>query len=229
MRHPSTLLILILLLLGCRSETHTAAEPSKMPTPSKFVFDGHEYRIVTGQITASIGDPYWCDTYNDGNGKAIAWSIHFSTESDDEELSPPNVDFDGIQIDVPNWHDLVGYSTRWGDAINIETDDRYGMVYVYDHQLISNGSVQITARDGKSFLVEATGQNEQGQRFTIVSPAEFMGIYVRGSEKDSDETIRARLKQYLDDVNLTGTPFMLEHEYGSGVKMGQSFYFPKTD
>jgi hypothetical protein len=30
---------------------------------------------------------------------------------------------------------------------------------------------------------------------------------VHGSETDSDETIRARLKQYINDANLTSTPF----------------------
>ena len=200
-----------------------------MPTESQFIFDGHEYQIKNAQIVAAIGDPYWCDTYNNGNGKSISWSISFDTTSDNDDLSPPNVDFDGININVKNWHDLVGYKTKWSDSINSETDDRYGMTYVYDHQLISNGSVQISARRGADFQIIASGQNEEGQRFTINAPAEFKGIYVHGSENDTDESIRKRVKQQIDDSNLTGSPFKLEHKYGSGVKMGQSFYNPKTD
>jgi hypothetical protein len=200
-----------------------------MPNTSQFTFDGHAYQIVKAEITAAIGDPYWCDTYNHGKGKSISWFILFETESDDDELFPPSVDFDGIQIDVKNWHDLVGYQTQWTTPINPNTDDRYGMTYVYDHQLISRGHIQITGRDGAKFHVVASGQNEWGEGFAINAPAEFMGIYVRGSEIDNDETIRVRLKQYLDDVNLTGTPFKLSHKYDSGVRMGESFYSPKPD
>lgn len=199
-----------------------------MQSTSKFIFDGHDYRIVSSRIDAAIGDPYWCDTYNKGKGKTISWSIRFETETDDGELSPPNVNLDGIQIDVRNWHDLVGHQSQWKEAINPETDARYGMTYVYDHQLISNGSVQITNRNGTKFQVVASGTNEEGQRFSIDAPAEFMGIYVHGSETDSDGTIRSRLKHYIDDANLTGTSFKLDHKYDSGVKMGQSFYRPAT-
>jgi hypothetical protein len=200
-----------------------------MPNKSQFTFDGHAYQIVKAEIMATIGDPYWCDTYNHGKGKAIAWFILFETESDDDELSPPSVDFDGIQIDVKNWHDLVGCQTQWTESINPATDDRYGMTYVFDHQLISKGRIQITARDGTRFQVVASGENEYGDKFAINAPAEFMGIYVRGSESDNDETIRARLKQYIDDVHLAGTPFKLGHKYGSGVRMGESIYSPKGE
>jgi hypothetical protein len=221
--------ILLLTLAGCRVNTESGAILTKMPNTSKLTFDGHEYRIVKAQIVAAISDPYWCDKYNKGQGKSISWSISFETKTDDAELSPPNVDFDGIQIDVKNWHDLVGYQTQWKDAINAETDNRYGMTYVFDHQLISNGRVHVTARDRTKFQIVASGQNEEGQRFTIDAPAEFMGIYVRGSENDSDETIRARLKHCIDDVNLVGTPFKLDHKYDSGIRMGKSFYSPATE
>src|SRR5262249_53268359 len=152
-------------------------------------------------IIAAISDPYWCDTYNNGQGKSISWSISFKTKTSDDELSPANVDFDVLPIRVKNWHDLVGYKIQWIDPINPETDDRYGLTYVYDHQLISNGSIQITRRDGTRFHIVASGKNEEGQQFTINAAAEFKGIYVHGSETDSDETIRARLKQYIDDAN----------------------------
>lgn len=229
MYRATILFVLATLAFGCRPNTETSNRPAPMPSKSEFTFDGHEYQVVDAQIVAAIGDPYWCDTYNNGQGKSISWSISFETETDDDELSPPNVDFDVLPIRVKNWHYLVGYETQWTDPINAETDDRYGLTYVYDHQLISNGSIQIKKRDGARFQVVASGQNEEGQQFTINAAAEFKGIYVRGSEKDTDETIVDRLRQYIDDANLTGTPFKLDHNYDSGVRMGQSFYSPKTE
>lgn len=160
----------------------------------------------------------------------ISWSIGFETESDNEdEFPPPHVDFDGIEISVKNWHNLVGYEAAWDKPINAQTDERYGMVYVYDHQLISDGRVHITGRNGTEFRIVASGKNEEGQTFSIDAPAVFKGIYVRGSERDSDETIRARLREQIDDTNLIGTPFKLDFKYDSGVKAGTSFYSPKTN
>lgn len=200
-----------------------------------FMFDGHEYEIVHAEIVAAIPDPYWCNTYNDGKGKSISWSIQFDTESDDDELSsdddelfPPSVELD-LQVDVWNWHDLVGYETEWTTSTNPKTNDRYGLVYVYDHQLITRGRLRITSRTGTTFQVVASGLNEEGQTFRIDAPAEFVGIHVRGSEKDTEDSIHARLTQYVDDANLVAQPFELQNEYDSGVKMGTSLYRPSAE
>jgi hypothetical protein len=232
MRRCTTILVVFLTFgFGRQSDPRSADHPTPMPRTSKFTFDGREYPIGKAEIVAAIGDPYWCDTYNHGAGKSIAWSISFEAKTAAGELSPPSVDFDGIQIDVKNknWRDLVGYKTQWNEPINPKTDERYGLTYLSDHLLISNGQVQITNRQGAKFQIVASGKDEEGQQFAINAPAEFKGIYVRGSERDSDETIRARLKQYIDDANLTGTPFTLDRKYDSGVRMGQSFYSPTTD
>jgi len=198
-----------------------------MLNASQFIFDGHQYRIKKAEIVGSIGDPYWCDTYNEGRGKSITWAICFDTETDDDELPPPHVDFDALQINAKNWCNLVGYRERWSAPINPSTDDRYGLTYMYDHQLITSGDIQIMSRDETRFHIVATGQNEEGQQFSINALAEFKGISVRGSERDTDAAIRARLKQYIDDTNLIGTPFTLDYEYDSGIRMGESLYSPK--
>jgi hypothetical protein len=224
-RYTTVHFILLTLVSGCQSNRGSAP----MPRTSQFTFDGREYQIAKAEIIAEIGDPYWCDTYNKGEGKSISWSISFETETDDDQFLPPSVNFDGIQVDVKNWHDLVGYETQWNEPINSETNERYGSTYVDIHLLISNRQVQITDRQGTKFRIVASGKDEEGNQFAIDAPAEFKGIYVRGSERDSDDTIRARLKQCIDDANLTGTPFKLDYRYDSGVRMGQSFFSPTTD
>ncbi len=105
----------------------------------------------------------------------------------------------------------------------------YGTTYVYDHQLIAKGNVNIVARDGDMFHIIADGQDLNEKEFKIDAIARFKGVYVDGSEKDTQESIDARLKQFLDLSTLVGSPFKLENEYGSGVKMGQSFFKPKLD
>lgn len=197
---------------------------------AKCVFDGDDYLIVSAEIVAVIADPYWCDTYNKGDGKGISWVISFETDSDDETLSPPIVDFDGLDLDVRNWHDLVGYKAKWTAPTNRASDERYGIVYVHDHQLISNGSVQILSRDGDMFHVVASGANEEGQAFAIDAKVRFTGVMVNGSDADTEETVRGRLKEFLDDENLVAAPFELrETPYDSGVRMGQAIYSPKPE
>lgn len=200
-----------------------------MSNHSTLVFDGHDFRIVQADIVAAIGDPYWCDTYNHGNEKTISWSIRFLTETDDEGLLAPSVDFDALEIVVPNWHNLTGYQAKWTQPINKATDERYGLTYVYDHQLITAGNLEIVEREGDLFHVLATGENEDGQTFSIDAWARFLGISVRGSECDTDDTIRNRLKQFIDDANLRGSAFQLKGKYESGVRMGESFFTPKPD
>lgn len=222
------LLLLVAPIVGCRPSADVANVSTQMPQTPRFTFDGRDYRIAEATILAAIGDPYWCDTYNNGRGKSISWSICFETPADEEGLSR-HVEFDGFQVNVRNWHDLVGYRARWSGPINPETNEAYGVTYRYDHLLISAGSIQITSRDGTRFRIVASGEDEEGQRFAIDAAAEFRGIYVKGSERDTDETIRARVREYIDDSNLIGSPFELHHQYDSGIRMGHAFYSPKCE
>lgn len=202
----------------------------------KFVFQGREYRIEKAEILAAISDPYWCDKYNRGQGKSLSWLIGFETASSGSrselgiaEFPGPNIDFDGLPIQIKNWHDLKGLEFKWKDPIDPATGEHLGTMYVHDHQSIKNGQVRITSMDGVIFHIVASGQNEEGQEFSIDAPAEFNSIRVHGSEMDNDESIRARLREQIDDSNLSGTPFKLDSDfkYQSGVRGGEAIFTPK--
>lgn len=204
--------------------------------PGKFIFQGREYRIEKAEILAAISDPYWCDKYNRGQGKSLSWLIGFETTSDGSrselgmaEFPGPNVDFAGLSIQIKNWHDLNGLEFKWKDPIDPARDESFGSMYVYDHQSIKNGQVRITSRDGVMFHIVASGQNEEGQQFSIDAPAEFKSICVRGSEMDNDESIRRRLREQIDDSNLNSTPFELDSDfkYESGMRGGEAIFTPK--
>lgn len=209
--------------------TITASSLKQMPETSRLILDGYEYQIVEAEIVAAISDPYWCDTHNSGHDRSICWGIHIETDSDDDDRPPPSVEFNWFQGEFKNWHELAGYQSKWTEPINPDTGKRYGLIYVYDHQLITSGGIRITTRNGSRFHIVATGQNEEGQILSIDAPADFKGIYVHGSESDSDESIRSRLRKYIDDVNLSGTPFLLEGKYDSGIGRGESFFSPILD
>ena len=111
-------------------------ELDDMSKPNIFVFDGREYILARAEIVGVLPDPYWCDTYNKGLGKSFSWSISFETipeEIDDDNISP-QVDFDNLGIvNVLDWQDLVGTSVAWSEPIDSQTNQRYGMTYLYDH------------------------------------------------------------------------------------------------
>lgn len=200
-----------------------------MQSDSRLFLDGQPFSIKEGEIAAAISAPYWCDTYNRGNGKSISWAVTIKGASAPHDFQPPSIYFDGLRINVGNWHDLVGYEESWQDPIDEETGEEYGTIYVHDHQGIANGSIRIVERQGANFRVVAAGENEEGQRFEIDAVAEFLGVKVRGSEFDTNKTANARLRQFLDDSNLVASPFVLKHQYQSGVKMGDAFYTPRTE
>jgi hypothetical protein len=218
-------------IAGCsRSSTES---PQAMATIGRFTFDGQEEEISVAEIVATLPDPYWFDTYNNGEAKSLRlrWSIRIvAKEREIEgELLSPHVDFDGLDnLKIANWHDLVGITVSWSEPINDETGERYGMTYVWDHQLITNGKLRITDRDGTTFRVIASGENEQGQSFSIDAPVKFVGVIVHASGRDSDEQVRERLSKHLSLTNVKPAPleFRDEDKYEDGMKMGSALYTP---
>jgi hypothetical protein len=196
---------------------------------SRMVFDGTAYAIDHADIVAALPDPYWCDTYNKGKGKALSWSIRFEAKEKvlDDEPRSPNVEFNGLDfLKIKDWHDLVGTSVTWSKPVNETTGERYGTTYVFDHQLIMTGKLEITRRKGTVFSVVASGVNEESQKFEIDAPAKFTGVYVRASGKDNKKTIQSRLLEHLTLDNLRPAPMEFRQKYESGVKMGSAFYTP---
>lgn len=103
----------------------------------------------------------------------------------------------------------------------------YASIYIFNHQRVAPGRLQIRSRNGVEFEVVASGKNEEGIEFSVEATAVFRGIRVRGSEKDTEETILARLKSQLEVSNLNAGPFKLRHRYESGVGMGEAIFTPK--
>lgn len=202
------------------------SKSTDMRSLGKFLCKGREYRVESAEIMAGISDPYWCDKYNKGKDKDLSWLISIETQTDDPAFPGPNVDI-GLPIKISNWHNLAPYEKAWTEAVDAATGEGYGTMYIFDHQSIAPGRVQIKSRDGVQFQVVASGKNEEGIDFSLEVTAVFREIRVRGSEKDTDETILARLKSQLDDSNLSAAPFQLDHTYNSGVRMGEAIFSPK--
>lgn len=228
------LAIVIFGIVGCSSSADKSTQ--SRANAGRMVFDGREYEISEAQISAVLLDPYRHDTGGRGGkrseGESLSWSIRFETkkqEVDGEKISP-HVDFDGLRnLKIANWHDLAGLSMSWSEPINDETGERYGLTYVWDHQLITKCNLRIKNREGTKFRVIATGENERGDSFSIDAPATFAGVRVDASGKDSDETVRARIAKQLSLANLKAgaLEFRTDDKYEDGMKMGSAMFAPQ--
>ncbi len=203
----------------CSSPSKPESVSNFRSAPSRFTFDGIDYEVAKAEITAAVAD-------SNGEGYKLYWGIEFVSVDREVEgdFISPCIDF-SLQPNIANWHDLAGVKMQWSTPINPETDARYGLTYVYDHQLISSGSLEITSRDGDLFRIVASGQNEEGQKFEIDAPARFIGIFVRGTKSDNERTIQERLSRLIDASDLQGSRFELDAD----GKVGDSFYKPNAD
>jgi hypothetical protein len=201
------------------------------PKRNRLIFDGHEYSVDRAKNVGALADPYWCDTYNKGRGKSFLWSIQFDAEERiiNDDSHAPSVGFDGLNfLTIANWQQLLGISLSWSAPICTSTGKRYGMTYDLAHHLIVKCELRITQCDGCEFHVVASGENEEGQAFEIDAPAKFLGVYVHGSGRDTDESVRERLSGYLSLDNLKAGPLEFRHKYESGVEMVTAFFEPRA-
>lgn len=178
-------------------------------TKSQFQFDGHSFAIKTAKLFAQLNDPVWCDKCNGGKGKELSWAIDVQAEDGevDDEVIAPSAEIIDLAISPKNWMELSGIVSQWKTAIRPETNDRYGMTYVWDHSLISTCKVEIGERNGDSFAVTVVGDNEDQQHFRISANARFAGIHVYFSGADNAASVAERLAESEDISNLTPSPF----------------------
>ena len=200
-----------------------------MPARSTFKLDGHRFAFKSCSIMAYLGDPYWCDKYNNGAGKELSWGMEFCADSINlnDEFVAPQIDIDALPVDLKNWHQLSGVSVKGVKPINPRTEERYGMVYMYGHNQITKCTIHIRSRRLSRFRVSVSGRDEEGHTFEVDASVPFWGVRVGASEHDSAKTVTARLSDVLDVSNLTASRFKLRgHRYDSGVEMASMVFKP---
>jgi len=190
-------------------------------------FEGKSYEIHNATCGAGLGDPYWSDTYNGGRRTRLGWWFEMQVDDPDPDERAPRVVFDGIFIECQSWVEIVGKHITWTSAINEKHDSRYGWTDTFECSLIVRGSFQITSRHGLLLRVEAHGSDEWQNEFEIAADYAFQGIVVNGSERDSNETFRARLLEHISLEYLEQQPATSGGRYDSGVEMKGCLFLPK--
>ena len=180
--------------------------------PSNFNFSGSDYPIAYATISGWLNDPVWCDEFNNGNGKSLQWSMECEgTAIPADDLGPPRVSFDGLDVSVSRWQDIESFTQSWSDWENPRTGDRYAMTYHSGHDFVEVGEVNIVGRHQNRFRIEARGGLPNTTPFELDVTFTFTKITVVGNETDDEESLRRRLDDALPGNDLTLTNFEREN------------------
>ena len=194
------------------------------------------FALKSAKLSAAIPDPYGLRTYNPDGDASLIWSLDLASEREPEgEMWRPRVYHESLRFPIYRWGEVAGQTVEWSERFDEESSEPNGGFYVQEHGAISRARLRFLERDGVTFRFEWAGacdvfwDDEYGQDVPFLASgwAEFTGVIVRGSESDTDETLRDRLAEYLDPRDFApGSRSMDGRCYDSGVKMAHVLFSP---
>jgi len=199
----------------------------------RFILKDKKFAIESATLSAAIPDPYWSAKYNPSGDARLFWSLEVicgTGEDDDGEMWEPRIYHEDLHFPIRRWMNVAGQAVEWSEPS--------GGIYVVEHENISRGCLRLLEREGARFRFDWEGcgdvrwDDEYGEDvpFTASGWANFTQVVVRGSESDTDETLRTRLAAYLDPGDFVQQPISHSgHRYDSGVGMAQGVFIPRIE
>jgi hypothetical protein len=192
--------------------------------------------LKSAKLSAAIPDPYWSRMYNPAGAARLFWSLDVQAEREtDGDMWRPRAYHDNLHFPIRRWMDVAGQLVEWSARYDEESGEPNGGFYVLEHGDISRACLRLLERNGVTFRFEWEGvcdvfwDEEYGQDvpFSASGWAEFTGVIVRGSDSDTEATLRGRLAEYLDPRDFAQGPLCREgHRYESGVMMAHAVFTP---
>ena len=196
------------------------------------------FTLKSAKLSAAIPDPYWIRQYNPTGDARLFWSLDVEAEREPSgEMWGPHAYHQNLHFPIRRWLDVAGQVVEWSERYEEESGEPNGGFYLVEHGDIPHACLRFLERDGTTFRFEWEGvcdvfwDDEYGQDvpFSASGWAEFTGVIVRGSESDTDKTLRARLAEYLDRRDFAQGPLRHDgHCYESGVKMVHAEFTPRA-
>jgi len=197
----------------------------------KFILKDKTFAIESATLSAAIPDPYWQAKYDPSGDARLFWSLEVIGErEEDDEMWEPRIYHEDLHFPIRRWMNVTGQVVEWSEPS--------GGIYVVEHEYISRACLRLSERDGARFRFDWEGcgdvrwDDEYGEDvpFTTSGWANFTQVVVRGSESDTDETLRARLAAYLEPGDFVQQPISFSgHRYDSGVRMAQGVFIPRVE
>lgn len=190
------------------------------------IINDDEFRIREATLAGIVNDPYWCDTYNGGADKELHW--HLSIEARDKvvdgDIQSPLLLHQDVPLAVTDWHAIEELTFRW-----TESDDVDAHLYTFESDVIAIGELHFGKRNGRKIAVTWRGETATFvETFAVDAQVVFSGVEVRGNENDTDDSMRARLANYLELSNLVPNKMQTDDfAYDSGLKTAKSVFTPR--
>jgi hypothetical protein len=206
--------------------------------PRHFHLKDLHFSIDSAEIIASIMDPYWNKQYNQSHEIQLNWSLDIETRDKTikGEIWAPHIYHETLHFPIRRWKDLSGQTVSWDSPFDEKTGEANGGFYVFEHEDISQATMIIAQRKGTRFKVQWEGlcnvfwdeDYRENVPFSIETWADFKGILVRGSERDTNETMSEHLSAFIDVADFHQHPIEhSSHKYESGVGMASSRFVPQ--
>jgi hypothetical protein len=161
----------------------------------KLKIGDNEFKVLKATLSAYLGDPH---AQNDDE---LNWSI--SIECEEKEIDEmdwePLLTREELKAPVFKWTDLADKQWRWEVPYDY-CDDSYGILYVYEHELIPVGSMLFGSVDGNTIGLTWKGRSnvfENEFEFLLTCKLDFEGLIADGNASDTRESIEKRLHQQI--------------------------------
>ena len=202
----------------------------QLPGPMRLRLRDLTFPIQSATLSGRLVDPHWASKYDPTNPVRLTWSLTIQCESRQHlgDVWAPLIAHDTLQPTLARWTDWPGQVFAWSRPFDKTTGKPNGSFYVFEHADIPRGRLEFLSRAGLDFEIAWTGACDIRRSwkygtsvpFALRATVRFTNILVRGSEHDTDATIRARLAQQLNLDGLHQRPLQLSgHRYEDGVAM----------
>lgn len=202
----------------------------------RLILKDKTFALKRAELSAAIPDPYWSRKYNPTGDARLFWSLDLEAQHEtDGEMWGPRLYHENLHFPIRQWRDVVGQVVEWSERYEEESGEPNGGFYVLEHGAIPRARLRFSEREGVTFQFEWEGICDvfwdadcgQDVPFSASGWAEFTRVIVRGSESDTDKTLRGRLAEYLDPRDFAQGPICTDgHCYESGVKMAHAVFTP---
>jgi hypothetical protein len=205
----------------------------------KLLLKDREFELESGTLGASISDPYWSTKYDPKGDPSLCWSLEFKAKGRvfDGERWKPKISCDILRFPIRRWFEIEGQEVSWDSPFEEKSGEPNGNFYVFEHADIAAATLHFVERDKLRFRVTWQGRcnvfwnDEYGEDvpFSLEGWAEFKRVRVKGSERDTEKALRARLESYLYAGDFDEQPMKVgPHSYEDGVKMAEMTFVPRS-
>ncbi len=188
----------------------------------KFEYDVKYAEIYAGFLDAKASEN------NCGMGvNEFAWYIEIETDYVDffdESTLISLYHNNGFGLPIKSWKELEGVKLEWDSPFN-EKEEEAGTLYVFEHEDVTSGTIEILEREGNKFRVRWEGKGnvywdeEYGEDvpFLFEGIAEFTGINVCCGNINSYEELLNAMKEFInmDEFELSEDSDFSKKEYHS--------------